>query len=382
MNNNPLLHAAFDYARRGWSIIPIRRGTKQPAVRSWKPYQKRRPTEAELCRWFAREDVGGLAVVFGPVSGDLTARDFDQLNAYERWAAAHPDLAATLPTVETTRGRHVYFVCRFSGILKQGDGELRGAGGYCLLPPSCHPDGGIYKWVVPLPDGPLTPVDPFAVGLADATERQRAGESEKQRNRDTEASVVCASLDDAIRLSLPSRESQRNRQIFTFARMLRSLPEFARADRSVLEAAVRRWHEAALPFIATKDFEVTWLDFRYCWKRVRVPWGYPVVEAAFAEAKNSPMPAVALRYRLEPLRLLVCLCAALQRACRSEPFFLSCRTAGRLLGTDHATVARWLAVLVADGVLSIEKRGGTPDKLRYATRYRFHGGEQNPANGV
>jgi hypothetical protein len=40
----------------------------------------------------------GLAVILGAPSGNLIARDFDRLGAYERWRDEHPDLAAVLPT--------------------------------------------------------------------------------------------------------------------------------------------------------------------------------------------------------------------------------------------------------------------------------------------
>jgi hypothetical protein len=135
---------------------------------------------------------------------------------------------------------------------------------------------------------------------------------------------------------------------------------------------------AALSTIGTKDFETTWLDFRYGWKRVRCPWGQGVVEQAFSEAMNSLAPAAALRYESEPVRLLVPLCAALQRACRADPFYLGCRTVARLLEIDHATAARWLEALVDDGVLAIVERGGMPDAPRSATRYRYGAGGENP----
>jgi Bifunctional DNA primase/polymerase, N-terminal len=144
-----LLDAALGYAQDGMSIIPIH-GNKQPACRSWLKYQQQPPTRQETTRHFAPETVTGLAVILGPVSGDLCCRDFDVEQAYHLWAAAYPDWATILPTVKTHRGYHVYFCHR--GILrtrKLGDGELRGEGSYVLLPPSQHPAGGVYAWRIP-----------------------------------------------------------------------------------------------------------------------------------------------------------------------------------------------------------------------------------------
>jgi hypothetical protein len=99
------------------------------------------------------------------VSGYLVCRDFDTAEAYLTWASEHRDLAKSLPTVRTGRGYHVYFRSRECTKIKNlGDGELRG-NGYCLLPPSRHPSGGTYEWVVPL-NGTVPEVNPFATALA------------------------------------------------------------------------------------------------------------------------------------------------------------------------------------------------------------------------
>jgi hypothetical protein len=158
------LTQALEYHRRGWSIIPIQPGTKV-AAGSWKGYQERQAAEAQLRVWFGNGQAYGLAVLFGEASGGLVCRDFDTMAGYERWARQHPELAATLPTVATARGRHVYFRGTERRIAKLADGELRGAG-YCLLPPSRHPDGPVYSWLVLLPDGPVPFIsDVYAAGL-------------------------------------------------------------------------------------------------------------------------------------------------------------------------------------------------------------------------
>jgi hypothetical protein len=153
------LEAALEGLRRGWSIIPIGPGTKKPP-RSlfWKRYQSQRADEAQLRQWFRKGKYGSLGVILGDVSGGLVCRDFDTMESYEQWTTHYPDLAKTLPTVATARGRHVYCRSLHRGIVKLEDGELRGAG-YCLLPPSRHPDGPTCRWIVPLPDGPLTLIE-------------------------------------------------------------------------------------------------------------------------------------------------------------------------------------------------------------------------------
>jgi Bifunctional DNA primase/polymerase, N-terminal len=164
-----VLLRALGYLRRGWSIIPIKAGDKKPDLRTWKKYQDEPPTEATVRRWFPKGTDRSIGIICGPVSGNLVIRDFDDPDAYKKWKADHPELARTLPTVATGRGYHVYFRADINKIKHCGDGELRGKG-YCLAPPSVHPNGKPYRWIIPLPDGDLPNVDPNLFGLADFTE--------------------------------------------------------------------------------------------------------------------------------------------------------------------------------------------------------------------
>lgn len=166
-NISDLLAAALACHERGWCVIPMRSG--KVARVKWKPFQYRRPLRAELCRWFNMPDVTGLAVLTGPISGGLVCRDFDTMAGYQAWAARYPNLARLLPTVATKRGRHVLFVGP-QGFDKYSDGEYRAdPGHYFLLPPSLHPSGVRYRWVIDLPDGDLEVIeDPVAVGLRNA----------------------------------------------------------------------------------------------------------------------------------------------------------------------------------------------------------------------
>lgn len=368
-----LLGAAQGYAARDWCIIPIRHqpGTdgKQPACR-WKPFQERRPTEAELRRWFRDgRKLDGLAVICGEVSGGLVCRDFDDASSYERWAGAHPELAKTLPTVKTDRGHHVYFRSSHRGISKLGDGELRG-GGYCLLPPSVHPSGHVYGWLVMLSDATLPEVDPSTCGLAvGVTEKQRHRDTEKRRNRsnDCPALSVTEAIEQAFRATLPTGEGQRNGSVFNLARRLKAVPSLADAPAAELREIVQDWHRRALPVIGTKPFDATWAEFVYAWPRVRFPAGQDPLTEILARADEADLPPCARAYDSSETHRLIKLCRELQRSTGDAPFFLSCRTAGRLLDMDHQTAWRRLNMLAEDKLLEVV----TPGTTHRATRYRF-----------
>src|SRR5262249_41720351 len=100
---------AIAYARFGFAAIPTYLD-KTRAVR-WKSRRTRRHSEATIRHLFTSTDADGLAVILGSASGGLACRDYDEVAPYQGWAASHLDLAATLPTVRTGRGFHVYHRC-------------------------------------------------------------------------------------------------------------------------------------------------------------------------------------------------------------------------------------------------------------------------------
>lgn len=171
------LEAALWYRRRGWSVIPVGRNKKPVRGLKWKRYETELPAESQVLDWFTKYPDANVAVVLGPVSGDLASRDFDSDEAWQAFQREYPDLAKTLPVVSTFRGKHVYFTGT-TGIRIFRDGELRGEGGYCVLPPSVHETGIIYRWDQPR-NGAVPIVDPiiFAREFASVTENKDSREN-------------------------------------------------------------------------------------------------------------------------------------------------------------------------------------------------------------
>ena len=144
-------------------------GRKHPAA-SWKIYQQRRPTDAELVAWFAAGR-NGPAVVNGRVSGNRETLDFDRADLYLPWRAEVerrcPGLTRRLAVVRTPRPGfqvHTRCVVEIEGnrpLARQaktptGDDpapfvtliETRGEGGLALTPycpGPCHPSGRRYE---------------------------------------------------------------------------------------------------------------------------------------------------------------------------------------------------------------------------------------------
>lgn len=113
-----------------------------PAV-TWREYQRRRPSPAELRRWVRRGLFGNVGIVCGAVSGHLVVLDFDAQSAYTAFRARFPDLAQTYTVATGGGGRHVYLRVDSLPPSRRGQGvELCAEGRQVVVPPSVHPGTG------------------------------------------------------------------------------------------------------------------------------------------------------------------------------------------------------------------------------------------------
>lgn len=384
-----LLEQALRLNRQfGWSVIPV---IGKKAVSTWKQYQQRPPTPKELHQLFAIECVTGLAVIHGAVSGGLVCRDFDSQAAYAAWKQRFPKTAKRLPTARTRRGFHVYFLGP-EGYDEYPDGEYRGDfKHYTVLPPSGYPGAGFYEWRVE-PSGVIPTVDPGKKGLRGKSKRTKAG-NPTQCTKRTQEVGVCAGgtmstagttsavwghqvdptdpeVDHAIQATVPTATGKRHLLVFRLARRLKGIPAYRNLPGTAFHRVVQEWHKLSLPAIATKDFADTWTDFLQGWERVTQPDGEGELDRLYERAlKAKPPPELVERYGegSKAVRLAL-LCRELQERASDEPFFLDCRNAGRLLGTDHSSAAALLRLLGIERVIQLVTRG---EFGRAASTYRY-----------
>jgi hypothetical protein len=146
----------------GISVIPVLFASKKPTVR-WQKYQSHLPTEQDMQRWFRPGRQTNAAVICG--WNGLTVIDFDDMAEYLKWLAwslTAGEMARRVSgytyRVKTSRGMHVYlFVDETPRCSHFSWGDIKGKGGYVLIPPSVHPSGAIYTAVDEL--APILRVD-------------------------------------------------------------------------------------------------------------------------------------------------------------------------------------------------------------------------------
>jgi hypothetical protein len=122
----------------------------------------------------------------------------------------------------------------------------------------------------------------------------------------------------------------------------------------------------ALPLIRTKPFEDTWTEFCYGWDNVKYPAGV-VFSGVMENLPVLPKNMDGVGEFGEKGDRLLQVCLGLSKLNKDGIFYLSCRTAGKLLGCSPAEAAKLLRVLVGRNVLAIVR----PGTSREAIRYRF-----------
>ena len=153
-----LIEVATNYLAAGLCVLPAVRAEKRPALRGWKAFQSRLPSQRQLQQWFGN-GTDGLCVVAGTVSGNLELIDFDrEADQFDAWAAMVPEDLLSRLVIERSQsgGRHVVYrsIAPICGNMKlsqgQRDGkvvtliETRGEGGLflCARPPATSSNKG------------------------------------------------------------------------------------------------------------------------------------------------------------------------------------------------------------------------------------------------
>lgn len=110
-----LADVAGQYVAAGLSVIPTNAESKAPTIRGWGPFQNELPNQEAVGKMFSTSRADSIAVIGGPVSGNLEFIDFDfNAEMFPTWSekvnAKSPGLFGRLIIQKTqSGGRHVIY---------------------------------------------------------------------------------------------------------------------------------------------------------------------------------------------------------------------------------------------------------------------------------
>lgn len=149
--------AAVEYLEKGWPVIPCKltsedggKVNKKPLVK-WSQFQGGLPTRADIDNWFNRVNPPAIGMVTGRFAGIFVV-DVDI--GYDPKDLKDLNLPPTLTSRTPSGGFHMFYrhpqgrqkVKTIAGVRPHID--IRGDGGFVVLPPSTYPDGTPYEFVL------------------------------------------------------------------------------------------------------------------------------------------------------------------------------------------------------------------------------------------
>ena len=194
------LDAALEYARKGLPIFPCSPLDKKPLT----PHGFKDATtdEAQVRAWWGKWPNAMIAAPTGPASGvwaldpDVDpVKQLDGIAALHQLVAQYGSLPQTLTSITPRGGKHLFFawdpnVDIRNSESKVGPGiDVRGNGGYVILPPSRNGTGGAYQWD---PNSPriFAPAPPWLIVLAKAKKVSAYAKAALERECKTVAAAL------------------------------------------------------------------------------------------------------------------------------------------------------------------------------------------------
>jgi P4 family phage/plasmid primase-like protien len=183
-----LYEAALAWAHKGYNVVPQKAPDKKHPGVKWRDLQTRHVTDAELARW-ERMFANGVGFITGAISGVIVIETDGPAGEalLEQFEFRHGELPKTLKILSGSgRGSHRHFRHPGHRVKTVANPaikvDVKGDGGFCILPPSLHKSGGRYVIVhdaepAELPQGLLEFIEEKAreAGGAQGTARADKG---------------------------------------------------------------------------------------------------------------------------------------------------------------------------------------------------------------
>lgn len=149
---NEIFEAAVKYAKRGWSVFPVRKN-KTPYTS--KGFHDATTDLNTITKWWKKYPDANIGIATGSMSHGLTVIDIDideskgihGDESFRDWCDEEGVFIDSLTAVTGRGGKHIYFTSTFPYRNKTGclpGVDIRGEGGYVIAPPSIHANGNPY----------------------------------------------------------------------------------------------------------------------------------------------------------------------------------------------------------------------------------------------
>ena len=370
-------------------------GTKG-AKQKWKHLEA--ATAMKDANYLRDLEKGNIGVALGDKSGGLISIDWDEDGILDEFLRINPAINQTLVS-KGKRGGNVWY--RMIGgyplsivnLKKQADrvGEWRSSGGQTIIH-GRHPDGHQYQLVQKLPAKlisfdqivwPERVTSPVSIGESRLIEVDYLKEAKSEETNDhphtafsnplSSSVILCPllsssvkSVEDCIRLSVPTEPNKNNAALFKFARCIKTLEALEMREFTPEEHvdALDRWHNEAnsrnvLRVGQSRDQYL--MEYLESYPKVKhLVADNALLKGAWALA-NDPQayqPDSSKHFTSPILHRIVSWCYYIQRLAdeRGVIWFLSCRDAGRYLGVSHTEANQMIKMLIRFKILSeVEK---------------------------
>lgn len=169
---------AAEYIRAGLAIIPLKPNSKAPATKhglnDWSV-----DTEGAT-EYFSDNPTANIGIVCGQPSHGVVVIDLDDhngangLESLKQWETGNGKLPETVTALTGSGGRHLLYKCH-SGVQpsvnKALGVDIRGNGSYIVAPPSIHPNGEAYVWLISLDDMDIADANDTVYAFIDYVQR-------------------------------------------------------------------------------------------------------------------------------------------------------------------------------------------------------------------
>lgn len=166
MNTIELAHT---YSAKGWQSFPCLPRDKKPLVK----WAEAATTEINMLDGWWDDTGANIAIACGKRSGIVVIdidRDHDGYDTLTDLLLKYGQLPNTPISRTGSGGEHIFFkhpgieIRNSAGKIGRGI-DVRGDGGYVIVPPSIHPNGNAYEWVINPNDTPLADMPEWMIEL-------------------------------------------------------------------------------------------------------------------------------------------------------------------------------------------------------------------------